>query len=226
MAHALARWKGRKTLACSRAGLSAALVAALFYQGSDKFLTLAPSGLPMKRLEAVSYLRAAQRAAGGEALTFETLTIGSEVKGIVTKVNPLSADLDIGVPGVSMANLHLADFSKDRVEKAADVFEVGDELSVAIFSCRPERKYLQLASLDHPNFRKRPLQSFSVGERLTGTLTGKTKRYAFFEVGCMAVALTPVELLGEISEGDAMEVTVAKVGQWGLELKPVGSGAE
>mmetsp|Transcript_8145 Transcript_8145/g.8994 ORF Transcript_8145/g.8994 Transcript_8145/m.8994 type:complete len:221 (+) Transcript_8145:117-779(+) len=218
MTHALGTWKGRKTFTRSRVGLSAALVAALFYQGSDMFVTLAPSGLPMKRLEAVSSLRAAQRAAGGEAVTFETLTIGSEVKGIVTKVNPLSADLDIGVPGVKEANLHVAEFSTDRIE-AADAFAVGDELSVAILSFKPG-KPLRLASLDHPTFKKRPLQSFSVGESLTGTLTRKSRHYAFFEVGCMANALTPVKLLGEISEGDTMEVIVAKVGQWGLELEP------
>mmetsp|Transcript_110861 Transcript_110861/g.324331 ORF Transcript_110861/g.324331 Transcript_110861/m.324331 type:complete len:237 (-) Transcript_110861:214-924(-) len=219
MSHASGSQQGVKKRSWSKTVLSAALLAAIFCQATNLSLALTPSGWPRRPLETASALRTAVQRAAGKAMTLETLTIGSKVKGTVTRVNPLSADVDIGVSGARV-NYHLAEFSTDRIDKAGDVFAVGDEVSAAVFKFRMSFDEIQLAPVDHPNFKKKPLQSFSTGETLTGKLVGKNGKCAFFDVGAMTDGMLPVGSLGDLSIGDTMKLRVTKVGQWSLELEP------
>merc|ERR1712187_886212 len=99
-----------------------------------------------------------------------------------------------------------------------DVFKVGDEVVAAILKLQKSNEVI-LAQLDHPAFKKRPLQSFSVGEPLTGTLQSTNKKYAFFDVGAMRAAALPLSSLGETSIQEEMKLKIAKVDQWFLDVE-------
>eukprot|EP00931_Biecheleriopsis_adriatica_P004566 TRINITY_DN106211_c0_g1_i1.p1 TRINITY_DN106211_c0_g1~~TRINITY_DN106211_c0_g1_i1.p1 ORF type:complete len:395 (+),score=75.76 TRINITY_DN106211_c0_g1_i1:37-1185(+) len=100
--------------------------------------------------------------------------IGSEVRGTVTKVNELSADIDI--PGSALpGNFHIAEYSKDHVDKAEDVFSVGQEV-VARVKRFQGKNQLYLTRVDHPEF------AMPVGSEVRGTVTAVNPLSADVEI--------------------------------------------
>lgn len=70
---------------------------------------------------------------------------------------------------------------------------------------------VELASLDHPLFDKKPLSAFSVGQTLTGKVLGILKNVVLVDVGAMGPGAVPLSEAGGAKEGESIEVKVAEV---------------
>jgi len=152
----------------------------------------------------------------------EKLTVGSEVKGNVVRVNKLSVDVDIGIKGI-LANYHISQINSDRDVKIENMFSVGDEVTARILQARlgGPKKWLGLARLDHPAFEKKTLSSFSVGQDVSGKLLHKGPRFTLFDIGAMRPATAQSSLFAdEAKDGDIYELKVAIVKDFDIRVTP------
>ncbi len=76
------------------------------------------------------------------AKALENLTVGDNYTGIVRKIMPYGAFVDIGgIEGL----LHISDISWRKIRKVEDVLEVGQEIEVKLQSFDPESKKISLS---------------------------------------------------------------------------------
>ena len=111
---------------------------------------------------------------------FSQLREGAVVRGRVRNVMDFGAFVDVnGVDGL----LHVADLSYARVGKASDVVKPGDELEVKILKIDPAAKKM---SLGLKQLQEDPwtiaARTFTVGERVTGTVSRLADFGAFVEL--------------------------------------------
>eukprot|EP00931_Biecheleriopsis_adriatica_P012438 TRINITY_DN11357_c0_g2_i1.p1 TRINITY_DN11357_c0_g2~~TRINITY_DN11357_c0_g2_i1.p1 ORF type:complete len:306 (+),score=51.55 TRINITY_DN11357_c0_g2_i1:37-954(+) len=151
--------RGRKQRSCL--SLAAVLFAAILTAPGSTFFSVGEAkGAQVETRTGSSRTSSARRGVINYGGQWEML-LGKKVKGVVAKVNPLSADVDLGA-GV-MANFNVREFAADRIEKGEDVFHVGQEV-VARLS-RFTRRRFELTRVDDP---KAPLP---VGGEVRGTVT-------------------------------------------------------
>jgi small subunit ribosomal protein S1 len=112
---------------------------------------------------------------------FSDLREGALVRGRVRTIMDFGAFIEL-MPGVD-GLLHIADMSHTRVAKAGDVVKVGDELEVKILKIDAANKKL---SLGLKQLQEDPwtvaARTFSVGDRLTGTVSRLADFGAFVEL--------------------------------------------
>ncbi|GAB4519395.1 MAG: hypothetical protein Tsb0013_23260 [Phycisphaerales bacterium] len=122
----------------------------------------------------------------------DALQEGQEVEGVVRKIMPFGAFVDIGgIDGL----LHVSDISHERVNKVEDVLKEGQQLKVKILKLDWENKRhaLGLKQLE-PDPWDEKLSEVTEGEVVTGRIT------KLLEFGCFVELAEGIEGLVHISE--------------------------
>uniref|UniRef100_Q027A8 30S ribosomal protein S1 n=1 Tax=Solibacter usitatus (strain Ellin6076) TaxID=234267 RepID=Q027A8_SOLUE len=105
---------------------------------------------------------------------------GEIVHGTIRSLTDYGAFVDIG--GVD-ALLHVADISWGRVNKPADVLNVGDKVEAKILKVDPAKKRISLGLKQlQPHPWDLVADKYKVGERVTGSVTRVTDFGAFVEL--------------------------------------------
>ncbi len=105
---------------------------------------------------------------------------GEIVHGTIRSLTDYGAFVDIG--GVD-ALLHVADISWGRVNKPADVLNVGDKVEAKILKVDPAKKRISLGLKQlQPHPWDLVAEKYKVGERVTGSVTRVTDFGAFVEL--------------------------------------------
>ncbi len=121
----------------------------------------------------------AERAQKQEEV-FETLEVGSTIKGTVKRLVDYGAFIDIGgVDGLC----HISDLSWERVRKPADVLSEGQEVDVFVKSFDPETKRISLSIKDtmrDPWLDK--AERYQEGSHIQGKIIKLTDFGAFMEI--------------------------------------------
>jgi small subunit ribosomal protein S1 len=111
---------------------------------------------------------------------YSELKEGATVNGTVRTLTDYGAFVDVG--GAD-ALLHVSDISWSRINKAADVLSVGQELEVKVLKIDPEKRRV---SVGMKQLQAHPWDSvaskYRVGERVRGTVTRVMDFGAFVEV--------------------------------------------
>ena len=149
---------------------------------------------------------------------WETLEVGSIVKGTVRRLADFGAFVDIGgVDGL----VHLTDLSWGRVKHPSDVVSVGQEIDVKILNVDPERERI---SLSYKQTQPRPwtvaADKYPVGSVVEGKVVRITTFGAFVElepgldglVHISQCALTRIAKVEDaVNVGDIVRVKVLDV---------------
>ena len=149
---------------------------------------------------------------------WETLEVGSIVKGTVRRLADFGAFVDIGgVDGL----VHVTDLSWGRVKHPSDVVSVGQEIDVKILNVDPERERI---SLSYKQTQPRPwtvaADKYPVGSVVEGKVVRITTFGAFVElepgldglVHISQCALTRIAKVEDaVSVGDIVRVKVLDV---------------
>ncbi|MEK1312519.1 30S ribosomal protein S1 [Limosilactobacillus fermentum] len=111
---------------------------------------------------------------------FSELAAGDVVEGKVARMTNFGAFIDLGgVDGL----VHVSEISYDRVDKPADVLEVGQEVKVKVLNVDPERERISLSIKQTlPGPWDDIEEKAAVGTVLTGTVKRLTSFGAFVEV--------------------------------------------
>ncbi len=115
-----------------------------------------------------------------QEVRFAELKEGDIVSGQVRSLATYGAFIDLGgIDGL----LHISDIAWSRVANPEDVLSVGEQLQLKVLSVDPEKKKI---SLGLKQLQPEPWDSvpstFTVGERITGTVTRLTDFGAFVEL--------------------------------------------
>ena len=157
----------------------------------------------------------------------QELVIGESRSGRVLEVNKFGAMLDLQLdrPGF----LHVAHIKKpDGVTfiNCEEVLKTGDELQVRVKRLKPHE--IELTMLDLPDFKKKPLSEYNVGDELEGTVVTVRKMGVYIDVGAVQDGriskenlngATPESLGFEV--GKLVKVKVQKVDPFGIVLAQV-----
>ena len=149
---------------------------------------------------------------------WESLEVGSVVKGIVRRLADFGAFVDIGgVDGL----VHVTDLSWGRVKHPSDVVSVGQEIDVKILNVDPERERI---SLSYKQTQPRPWtvagEKYPVGSVVEGKVVRITNFGAFVElepgldglVHISQCALTRIAKVEDaVNVGDIVRVKVLDV---------------
>ena len=149
---------------------------------------------------------------------WESLEVGSTVKGIVRRLADFGAFVDIGgVDGL----VHVTDLSWGRVKHPSDVVSVGQEIDVKILNIDPERERI---SLSYKQTQPRPWtvagEKYPVGSVVEGKVVRITTFGAFVElepgldglVHISQCALTRIAKVEDaVNVGDIVRVKVLDV---------------
>ncbi|MBQ3304950.1 MAG: bifunctional 4-hydroxy-3-methylbut-2-enyl diphosphate reductase/30S ribosomal protein S1, partial [Clostridia bacterium] len=149
---------------------------------------------------------------------WESLEVGSVVKGIVRRLADFGAFVDIGgVDGL----VHVTDLSWGRVKHPSEVVSVGQEIDVKIKNIDPERERI---SLSYKETQPRPWtvagEKYPVGSVVEGKVVRIASFGAFVElepgldglVHISQIALTRIaKVEDEVKEGDIVRVKVLYV---------------
>ncbi len=156
-------------------------------------------------------LRATQRAVTNSFVS--TLAAGQVHRGRVALLTDFGAFVEInGVRGL----VHLSELSWGRVERAADVLTLGEDVEVKILGIKPGRKL----SLSIRALSKDPLSSLQNGQILPGVVTRLADFGAFVRVGDGAEGLVHLTELAEyrvhapeeiVAPGDEVLVKVIRI---------------
>ncbi|MBR7189136.1 MAG: 30S ribosomal protein S1, partial [Clostridia bacterium] len=149
---------------------------------------------------------------------WESLEVGSVVKGVVRRLADFGAFVDIGgVDGL----VHVTDLSWGRVKHPSDVVSVGQEIDVKILNVDPERERI---SLSYKQTQPRPWtvagEKYPVGSVVEGKVVRITTFGAFVElepgldglVHISQCALTRIAKVEDaVNVGDIVRVKVLDV---------------
>jgi small subunit ribosomal protein S1 len=121
-----------------------------------------------------------EEAAGLKTRRYSELAEGNIVTGTVRSLTDFGAFVEIGgVDGL----LHISDISWTRVANPADVLTLGQQIDAKILKIDPATKRIGLGLKQlQPHPWDAVPSSFSVGERITGTVTRLTDFGAFVEL--------------------------------------------
>lgn len=105
---------------------------------------------------------------------------GNLIRGTVRSLTDYGAFIDLGgVDGL----LHVAEISWSRVSKPADVLTVGQEIEVKILKIEPEKRRISLGMKQlQPHPWDAVPEKYTMGQRVTGTVTRATDFGAFVEL--------------------------------------------
>ena len=105
---------------------------------------------------------------------------GEQVRGVVRSLTGYGAFVDIGgVDGL----LHVGDISWQRLNQAADVLSVGDEIEALVLKVDPEKQRISLGMKQlQPNPWDAAAAKYKLGERARGTVTRLMDFGAFVEL--------------------------------------------
>lgn len=124
----------------------------------------------------------------------ETLTEGSEVKGIVKNLTDYGAFVDLGgVDGL----LHITDMAWKRVKHPSEIVNVGDEITVKVLKFDKDRTRV---SLGLKQLGQDPWAAIAENHPVNSRLTGKVTNLT--DYGCFVEILEGVEGLVHVSEMD------------------------
>jgi small subunit ribosomal protein S1 len=151
--------------------------------------------------------------------TLETLAEGQTVAGVVRRIMPYGAFVDIGgVDGL----LHVSDMSYSRVEDPAKLLQVGQELTVQVLAIDAEKDRISLGLkqiLADP--WEGAVTKWPVGEIVTGRVTHLADFGAFVELAEGVDGLIPISEMSfqrrirhpgqVVNEGDTVKVRVLNV---------------
>ena len=137
------------------------------------------------------------------------LSVGSRMTGPVTRVETFGAFVDLGgVEGL----VHVSELAHRRVERAADVVQVGEILEVEIVGIEEDGRRIRLSrrALQQDPY-SRFLAEHPVGSQVEGKVTRIATYGAFLEVGEDVEGLAHISQLAPGGVGSVKEVL--KVGQ-------------
>ena len=152
-----------------------------------------------------------------ESKTADDLELGKSYVGKVLEVNEFGAVVDIGVD--RRCWLHVSEMPRPegvtRIEDPNEVMKKDQEVTVRIRQVK--RNEVRLTMLDHPEFQKKPLSDFQVGDELGGKVVRVSPKVGLIvDVGAMLNALVPKNRLKgkELSEfqiGQQVKVKIRKL---------------
>jgi small subunit ribosomal protein S1 len=121
-----------------------------------------------------------EEAAKAREQRYLEITEGSVVTGTVRTLMDYGAFVDIGgVDGM----LHVADISRARIAKPADVLTVGQQIEIKILKVDPAKKRISLGMKQlQPDPWTTAGEKFHAGERVKGTVSRLTDFGAFVEL--------------------------------------------
>lgn len=129
------------------------------------------------------------------------LTPGETRTGTVTSITDFGCFVDIGgVQGL----VHLSELSWERVNKAADVVSLGDEVEVQVIDVKPKKRRVGLSIR---RMRPDPLAELTVGDVVSGPVTRLVDFGAFVALGDGVEGLVHLSELSEYrvsSPGDVV----------------------
>ena len=149
---------------------------------------------------------------------WETLEVGSVVKGTVRRLADFGAFVDIGgVDGL----VHVTDLSWGRVKHPSDVVSVGQQIDVKILNVDPERERI---SLSYKQTQPRPWtvagEKYPVGSIVEGKVVRITTFGAFVELepgldGLVHISQCALNRIAKVEDavnvGDIVRVKVLDV---------------
>ena len=149
----------------------------------------------------------------------EDLELGKSYVGKVLEVNEFGAVVDLGVD--RRCWLHVSEM---ELPEGVTRIEEDQEVTVRIKQVRP--KEVDLTMLDLPEFHKKPLSDFQVGDELGGKVVAVSPKVGLFvDVGAMLNGLVPRDTLGkkpsEFQIGQEVNLKIRKLTnhRMGLLLK-------
>ncbi|MGE0191370.1 MAG: 30S ribosomal protein S1 [Planctomycetota bacterium] len=137
------------------------------------------------------------------------LSVGARLTGPVTRVETFGAFVDLGgVEGL----VHVSELAHKRVERAADVVQVGEILEVEIVGIEEDGRRIRLSrrALQQDPY-SRFLAAHPVGSQVEGKVTRIATYGAFLEVGEDVEGLAHISQLAPGGVGSVKEVL--KIGQ-------------
>ena len=138
---------------------------------------------------------------------FKDLEIGESCSGTVVEVKEYGATLDLGLdrPGW----LHVSEIVKPEgvtyLKSAEEVLKKGDEVQVRVKSVK--RTSVRVTMLDSPDFQKKPLSEYKVGDEVEGTVVNVLETSVYIDVGAVLAGILPRRKLnGDIPEALGFEL--------------------
>ncbi len=145
----------------------------------------------------------------------DTLQEGEVFQGVVTRLAPFGAFVDIGAETEGL--VHVSELADRRVARPEDVVQVGDSVTVWLKDVDVPARRVSLSMRTRPS---RPMASLEVGEVLPGTVTSLTKYGAFVNIGAETEGLVHISAMGSgyvtdpaeyLQPGQTVEVRVQDV---------------
>ena len=150
--------------------------------------------------------------AAPETLSFATLKPKMELTGTVKRLELYGAFIDVGVGADAL--IHISQLGKERVNRVADVLNVGDEISVWVDRIDQERGQFTVTMIEPIAVEWSDLAE---GQTYTGTVTRLENFGAFVDIGAAKEGLVHISELSHnyvnhpsevVKVGDEVQVQV------------------
>ena len=147
----------------------------------------------------------------------KTLAVGQEVEGVVKRVTEFGAFIDIGVGRDGL--VHVSEMSQRRVEKASDVVQEGQTVTVWIKELDRDKNRISLSMIAPGTLTMRDLEE---GMVVTGTVTRMERYGVFLDIGVGRDGMLHVKELGHgfiekpedvVQMGDELQVQIVGLDQ-------------
>jgi len=147
----------------------------------------------------------------------KTLAVGQEVEGVVKRVTEFGAFIDIGVGRDGL--VHVSELSQRRVEKASDVVQEGQTVTVWIKELDRDKNRISLSMIAPGTLTMRDLEE---GMVVTGTVTRMERYGVFLDIGVGRDGMLHVKELGHgfiekpedvVQMGDELQVQIVGLDQ-------------
>ncbi|CAJ1443097.1 unnamed protein product [Effrenium voratum] len=139
----------------------------------------------------------------------EDLYVGKYYKAEVSGVGRYGAKLNLGLdkPGF----IHIKNMEEGHTNNAEDVMKMGDKVVPRVLQVK--KTEVEFSLRNRPEFAKKPLWEFKVGDILEGKVITRRGRALFLDVGAMVDAYLPKENWkgAEAERGDSLKVQVEEV---------------
>lgn len=155
---------------------------------------------------------------------FETLEIGAVLEGVITRLKPYGAFVEL-IPGVE-GMVHVSEMSWSRVENVEEAFQAGDPVKVKVLSTSDggEGRDPKI-SLSIKHTSSDPWESvddnYHIGDQLTGKVTRLTSFGAFVEIAPGAEGLVHISEMSytrrilktedAVSVGETVQVVIKEI---------------
>jgi len=138
----------------------------------------------------------------GLAARFEKLTLGDNIKGVVTGVVDFGVFVNVeGIEGL----VHISEISWERVNNPGDYVKVGETIDTKIIAIDKDRLSLSIKRLSEDPWMTE-VDRFKSGDKVEGTVTRITPFGAFVQISPAVEALVHVSELGDGDDADPEKV--------------------